>query len=170
MALEATSLEATVRRVVEFVRANLGQVLLYLVMRVLLTIAGAFILELGLLLGMLIALIPLGGIGAILWAVLHQAGTAGYALMIAGWVILGLLFFALLIAAAIMTFGYLHTFLQAYALYFFGGHYPPVGQYLEPLLPQPIYAYPGVPPEYYPPAQPAAPPVPEHKPDPDSNT
>jgi ABC-type nitrate/sulfonate/bicarbonate transport system permease component len=33
-----------------------------------------------------------------------------------------------------MLFGYVHAFLQAYALYFLGGRYPRVGAYLEPLL------------------------------------
>ncbi|AEU34861.1 DUF7544 domain-containing protein [Granulicella mallensis] len=179
MALEGTSLTETVRRVVSLVRAEPGQMFLYLVMRVLLAFAGALIFEMALFFGLLIALIPLGGLGVVLWAVLHHAGTGGHVLMIAGWVVLGIILFVLLVGAVIMALGYLHTFLQAYALYFLGGRYPLVGQYLEPLLPPPMYAYPGVPPGdysgHYPPAQPAeAPPSPAQEPDsnpePDSNT
>jgi hypothetical protein len=183
MALEGTPLTETVRRVFSLVRAEPGQMLLYLVMRVLLTFAGALIFEVALFFGLLIALIPLGGLGVVLWAALHHAGTGGHVLMIAGWVVLGIILFALLIMAVVVTFGYLHTFLEAYALYFLGGRYPLVGQYLEPLLPPPMYAYPGVPPGYYPghdpghypPAQPSeAPPSPAQQPnsnpEPDSNS
>src|SRR6202012_5893504 len=88
----------------------------------------------------------------VLWVALHHAGFVGHAFMITGWVILGGIFLVLLILACIMGSGYLYTFLQAYALYFLGGRYSLVGGYLEPLLPQPVYAYPGVPQGYYPPA------------------
>lgn len=178
MALEGTSLTETARRVFSLVRAEPGQTLLYLVMRVLLAFAGALIFEVALIFGLLIALIPLGGIGLVLWAALHHAGTGGHVLMIAGWVVLGIILFVLLVGAVIMALGYLHTFLQAYALYFLGGRYPQVGQYLEPLLPQPNYAYPGVPAGYdsgyYPPAQPSETPPspaqePSSKPEPDSD-
>jgi hypothetical protein len=183
MALEGTPLTETVRRVFSLVRAEPGQMLLYLVMRVLLTFAGALIFEVALFFGLLIALIPLGGLGVVLWAALHHGGTGGHVLMIASWVVLSIILFVLLIMAVVVTFGYLHTFLEAYALYFLGGRYPLVGQYLEPLLPPPMYAYPGVPPGYYPghdpghypPAQPSeAPPSPAQQPnsnpEPDSNS
>ena len=155
MALEGTPLTETVRRVVNLIRAEPGQVLIYLFMRFMLAFAGAIICEFALVFGLLIALIPLGGIGAVLWVALHHAGTAGYLFTIVGWVILGIIFLVLLFVACIMMFGYLYTFLQAYALYFLGGRYPLVGGYLEPLLPQPVYAYPGVPQGYYAPAPPA---------------
>ena len=152
MALEGTPLAKTVRRVASLVRAEPGQVLLYLIMRVVLMFAGTFILELVLAAGLLIALLPLGGMAAILWVALHQAGTAGYVFMVAGWVLLGGIFLALMFVACIMMFGYLNAFLQAYTLYFLGGRYPLVGSYIEPLLPQPAYAYPSAPQGYYPPA------------------
>jgi len=50
----------------------------------------------------------------------------------------------LLALAAVMLFGYVFTFLQAYALYFLGGRYPLVGAYLDPFLPPP-HGYPGPP-------------------------
>ena len=173
MALEGTPLSQTVRRVVSLVRAEPGQMLVYLIMRVVLMFAGAIILEFALGFVVLIALIPLGGIAAILWIALHNAGTAGYVVMIAGWVLLGIIFLALLLVACIMTFGYLQTFLQAYTLYFLGGRYPLVGSYIEPLLPQPVPAYPTAPQGYYPPAPSAGaqqPTTPEEWPrKPDSN-
>ena len=152
MALEGTPLPETVRRIVNLVRAEPGQILLYLFMRFVLAFAGAVIFEFALVFGLLIALIPLGGIAGILWVALHHASFVGHAFMITGWVVLGGIFLVLLIVACIMGSGYLYTFLQAYALYFLGGRYPLVGGYLEPLLPRPVYAYPGVPQGYYPPA------------------
>jgi len=173
MALEGTPLTETVRRVVDLTRAEPGQVLLYIFMRLVLGFAGAIVFEFALVFGLLIALVPLGGIAAILWVALHHAGFVGYAFMVVGWVILGIIFLVLLIVACIMGSGYLYTFLQAYALYFLGGRYPLVGGYLEPLLPQPVYAYPGVPQGYYPPVPPAEaqqPPLPEDGPrEPDPN-
>lgn len=173
MALEGTPLTETVRRVVQLIRAEPGQVLLYLFMRLVLGFAGAIVFEFALVFGLLIALIPLGGIGAILWVALHHAGFVGHAFMFTGWAVLGGILLVLLIVACIMGSGYLYTFLQAYALYFLGGRYPLVGGYLEPLLPRPMYAYPGVPQGYYPPAPPAEtqqPPLPEDEPrEPDPN-
>jgi len=164
MALEGTPLTETVRRVVDLVRAEPGQVLLYLFMRLVLGFAGAIVFEFALVFGLLIALVPLGGIAAVLWVAFHHAGFTGHAFMVVGWAMLGIIFLVLLFVACIMMFGYLYTFLQAYALYFLGGRYPLVGGYLEPLLPQPVYAYPSAPQGYYPPVPPAEaqqPPLPE---------
>jgi hypothetical protein len=157
MALESTSMSETVQRVWSLVRAEPGQVILYLLMRFLLGLAGSIVASVGLAIGAMIAAIPLGGAGALAWLSLRHAGLAGHVLMVGSWVVLGLVLAVLVILAAIMVFGYIYTFLQAYALYFLGGRYPLVGQYLEPFLP-PVYAYPPTAPVYpnYPP--PPAPP------------
>jgi hypothetical protein len=79
---------------------------------------------------------PLGGLGFGLWATLHTAGTAARAGMIGGWVILALALLTVLAIGAISLFGYLFTFLQAYAIFFLGGRYPLLGQLLvEPPAP-----------------------------------
>ena len=148
LALEGTPIRETVRRVWNLLRADTGQVLLYLLMRFILGLVAAFILEFGLALLCLIALIPLGGLAAVLWFSLHHGGLAGHILMIAGWVVLGVIFLIAFFIAAIISFGYFFTFLEAYALLFLGGRYPMVGQYLDWFLvppPQPI------PPPAYPP-------------------
>ena len=137
MALEGTPLGVTVKRVFGLVRAEPGQVLLYLVMRFVLAVAGAIAGEVALALGTLIALIPFGGAGVGLWLGFRHAGIGGHIVMIAGWVVLGLALLLLLILAAIMVLGSLYTFLQAYALYFLGGRYPLLGNYLEPAPPAP---------------------------------
>ena len=142
MALEATPMSVTVQRVWSLIRNEPGPVALYVLMRFLLGIAGSLAVDCILVIGALIALIPLGGAGLIAWLSLRHAGFAGHFIMIAIWVVLGLVLLVLLALAAVMLFGYVFTFLQAYALYFLGGRYPLVGAYLEPFSPPP-YPYPG---------------------------
>ena len=139
MALEGTPLRETVRRVIALTRAEPGQVALYLLLRFCLAIAGAFVSEVLIAVCALIVGAPLGGLGFGLWATLHTAGTAARAGMIGGWVILALALLTVIAIGAICLFGYLFTFLQAYAIFFLGGRYPLMGQLLTepppPFLP-----------------------------------
>lgn len=156
MALEATSLRETVARVRRLCRAEPGQVLLYLLLRFGLVLAGALAGELVIFLGALIALIPLGALAAILWVALRHAGLVAHIVMVGGWIVLGLVLLAAIVLAGVILFGILFCFLQAYALYFLGGRYPLVGQYLEPLLPHHPTSVPpyGLPPYATPPPPP----------------
>ena len=52
--------------------------------------------------------------------------------MVIGCVICGLILVVLTVAGAIAAFGYLATFLQAYALYFLAGRYPLLAEMLDP--------------------------------------
>jgi hypothetical protein len=136
MALEGTPLRETVRRVIALTRAEPGQVSLYLLLRFCLTAAGVFVSEMLIVLVGLLIGGPLAGVGFGLWATLHTAGTAARAGMVGGWVILGLALLAALAIGVICLFGYLFTFLQAYAIFFLGGRYPLMGQLLtEPPAP-----------------------------------
>ena len=141
MALEGTPLRETVRRVIGLARAEPGQVTLYILLRFCLATAGALIAQV--LIGILALIVgaPLGGLGYGLWAALHTGDAATRATMIAGWVILALALLTVVITAAISLFGYLFTFLQAYAIFFLGGRYPLMGQLLTeppaPLTPAP---------------------------------
>ncbi len=138
MALEGTPLRETVRRVVALVRAETGQVALYVLLRVCLAIGGT--LTSYLLLGVVALIVgaPLGGVGYGLWKEFHLAGAGAHAGMIAGWVLLALGLLAVVGVGVICLFGYLFTFLQAYAIFFLGGRYPLMGQLLtEPPAPLP---------------------------------
>lgn len=142
MALEGTPLSETVRRVVALTRAETGQVALYVLLRVCLGIAGTFVSYFFLGVLALIVGAPLGGVGFGLWRGLHLAGPGAHAGMIAGWVLLALALVAILAVGAICIFGYLFTFLQAYAIFFLGGRYPLMGQLLvEPPAPVSPAAY-----------------------------
>ena len=153
MALESTSLSETARRVWHLLRAEPGAVLLYVLMRFLLGIACALAADCVLFFAALIALIPFGGAAVIDWFSLRNASFAGHVAMITIWVVLGLVFLALLFLAAIMLLGYVFVFMQAYALYFLGGRYPLVGEYLAPFLPPP-HPYAAMPPIHPPPMVP----------------
>jgi len=52
--------------------------------------------------------------------------------MIAGAVVLGLCFYAVIVYLSLGTVGYLMALLNAYAIYFLGGRYPLLGSMLEP--------------------------------------
>ena len=152
MALESTSISETVERVFQLIIAEPAQVLLYLLMHLLMKFVGGICCALTVGIAALIAAIPLGGIGAVLWFTLHQGPMGLRIAMYAALAVLALLMLAVIILLAILTGGYLRTFLQAYALFFLGGRYPALGNYLEPFLPPPppVYAayppYPGYPP------------------------
>jgi len=157
MALESTPMGETASRIWRLVRAEPLQCLLYLIMRFVLNFAGTLCAEFILVFASLIALVPLGGLGVVDYFVLHNAGIGGKVLMVLIWVLLGALFFVLFFAALIMLVGYILTFLQAYALYFLGGRYPLLGQYLAPFWPASHRIIP--PPAYEPPPVPSAPPA-----------
>jgi hypothetical protein len=154
MALESTSMGETVRRVWNMLRAEPGQVLLYLLMRFVLGFVGSLCSNFILVIGILIACIPFGLVGGLNYALLHNAGTGGLVAMWLIFVLLGLVFLALIIIAAIILSGYVLTFIQAYALYFLGGRYPLLGQYLAPYWP--ASHNPPPPPAYEPPPAPPA--------------
>jgi hypothetical protein len=134
MALEGTPLDETAWRVLRLLRAEPGQVLLFLLMRFVMGLAGAIASGIAIGFCVLVALIPLGGLAVGLWFGLHPGGLISHVVMGAGWVVLGAMFLAAVLMAAMLFQGYLYTFLQAYALYFLGGHYAKVGEYLEPFV------------------------------------
>jgi hypothetical protein len=155
MALEGTPLRETIRRVVALTRAEPGQVSLYVLLRFCLAVAGAFVSQMVIAIAAIIIGAPLAGLGFGLWKAFHLGDTAARAGMIGGWVVLALALLAVIAIAAISLFGYVFTFLQAYAIFFLGGRYPLMGQLLtEP----PIPISPAPRPQVWTPA-PAAPPV-----------
>jgi hypothetical protein len=148
MALEATSISETIRRVVSLVRSETGSVVLYLIMRFLLALSGAIMSYIALLLSAFLLAIPLGAMAFGEWALWHRTQGAANILMILGWVALGVIFVVAFLLLAITLLGAVLTFIQAYALYFLGGRYPLLGNLLEPGP-----AYPFTPPPVFPSAE-----------------
>ena len=138
MALEDTTLSETLHRILRFIRQEPGQVALYVLMRFLLAFGWALASYLAIAVITLILLIPLGGIGYLLYASLHHAGAAAHLLMFAGWAVLGLILASVVLVAFLLAFGFCFTFLQAYAIYFLAGRYPLLASLLEPGPGQPF--------------------------------
>jgi hypothetical protein len=142
MALEGTPLSETVRRVVALTRAEPGQVSLYVLLRFCLATAGALVSQVLIGIAALIVGAPLAALGFGLWRAFHLGDATARAGMIGGWVLLALVLVAVIAVAAITLFGYLFTYLQAYAIFFLGGRYPLMGQLLTeppaPISPAPV--------------------------------
>jgi hypothetical protein len=152
MALEGTSLQETVMRVIRLIRAEPLQILIFIVMKVIIRLVAGIAIGIAFAIGALILLIPFGGLGGILWAALHKGGGA---FLVAMWFLIALLTFAylaIMLIAAFMCVGITGTFFQAYALYFLGGHYPLLGEILQPA---PVPTPPGF---FYPPFPAQSPP------------
>ena len=130
LVLENTPLREAVSRVLRLCRLEPGQVVLFLLMRFVMGLAGALASYLVILTATLLACIPLGGAAFALYAVFKHAGTGGHLLMVAGWIVLGLILAAFVIMQFITLLGYMVTFLQAYVVYFLAGRYPLLGEVL----------------------------------------
>jgi hypothetical protein len=122
-------------------RREPGSVLFYLLMKFVLSLAFGIAAELCIALTVLIAAIPLGLVGGILWFALHQAGPVGTAIMYISFALLGAIALAVLFVAAVCVLAAVLTFYQAYALYFVGGRIPNLGNLIEP-PPPPIMQIP----------------------------
>jgi hypothetical protein len=156
MALEATPLRETVARVLRLLRAEPMQVFLFIVMQVVLRIAIGIGIGIVFLIGALIALIPFGILGGILWAALHSGPVGVKAVMWCGIAILAIAYVAIFLVASFMCAGITGSFFQAYSIYFLAGRYPLLGEILQPLpepAPMPFYYPP-------PPFNPGPPPAP----------
>jgi hypothetical protein len=132
MALEDAGIGETLRRLWSLLSAEPAQTLFYLFMKFLLAIAGAIANYFTLIASTLILLIPLGGASIGLWLGLRHSGIVGHLLMVGGWIVAGLILLAAMAGVGIIAFGFLLTFLQAYAIYFLGGRYPLLGEILDP--------------------------------------
>jgi hypothetical protein len=158
MAIEDAPLESAFGRFFRLLGARFWTVALYLVLR--------FVLQLGLSwAGGVVILIVLavaggGGFagGFVLYQSLWHLGGGAAALFILYCVVAGLLLIGLYLLTMMVLYGLVMVFLQSYAAYFFGTHYPELGNRLEPgpLTPAP---YPG-PPAAAPPMGPPLPQVP----------
>jgi hypothetical protein len=146
MALEGTSLQETVTRVVRLIRAEPLQVLIFVVMKIIIQVVAGIAIGIALVICGLILLIPFGGIGGVMWAALHHGDVATRLSMWFLIALLALAYIAIMFVAVFMCGGVTGTFFQAYALYFLGGYYPLLGDILQPaVVPPPGFYYPPLP-------------------------
>jgi hypothetical protein len=132
IALEDLRLGAALLRLEHFVKESPGEVTLYLLLKFALCIALGFVGELLLFLAMLVSAVPFAVVGVPLYFLLHGHGTGATILLALAALVGGLAMFAWLFVLCAAIFGYVHVFLQSYALYFMGGRYQLLGNLLEP--------------------------------------
>jgi hypothetical protein len=140
IALEDATLSDALGRFLQLVKTEPLPMLAFIGFKVLLAIAGVIAMEVALIIAEIVGAIPLGLLAFVGWYLFRSSGLIGHTLMIAGAITLGLVLIAFLIYISLLVIGCMHTFFQAYALYFLGGRYPLLGDLLEPPSP-------GVPPE-----------------------
>jgi len=132
MVFEGATARAALSSASRLFRQEPGDVLLFFLMKLVLTIATGIAAELCILAVTFVAAIPLALIGGILWVLLHNAGPFGTACLYASLGILALIFLACLLVAGLCIVGAVLVFYQAYTLYFLGGRIPALGNLLEP--------------------------------------
>jgi hypothetical protein len=125
MALEDASIQDALTDVWDDIQAEPWQYLFFLLLRFLLTIAASIVAVIALMIPFLI----LGGIGLVLVLML-KAASSGLAVLfgVPAAILLGLIF----LLAFIGVSGTIGTFRRNYALLFYGGRYPPLGNILQP--------------------------------------
>lgn len=137
LALEDAPLSVAFSRFFELLRTRFWWVALYLLFRYLLELGIAMVG--GIVLFLVILILGGGGaaIGFVLYHALWHSGPAGTAIFILFCVLAGLLFFAVYSFFTIVLYGYIAVVKQCYADYFYGSHYPPLGDRMGPLAPIP---------------------------------
>ena len=132
IALENAPLVTALARLTDLLQDEPGEVFLYLLLRTVMVLFSVIAGEILLSIIMVISIIPFGLVGGLLWLLLHHAGPAGMAVLVlaglVGGVVLGVWFLFL----AIVVFGTICLFYQAFGLYFYGGRYPLLGNLLDP--------------------------------------
>jgi hypothetical protein len=130
MALEDASIQDSLTDVWGDIEAEPWQFLFFLLLRFLLTVAASIIAVIAL----IIPFVVLGGIGLVL-VLLLKAASGGLAVLfgVPAAILLGGLFFLAFIGVS----GTIGAFRRNYALLFYGGRYPPLGNILQPPLPPP---------------------------------
>ena len=157
MALEGVPAFEALRRAKTIVKREPGQVALFLLLQMLLTIAMAVGAEILIFFAVLISLVPVGLVGGGAWLALRHAGPGGTAVLIGLGVALGLMFLCWAVCLGFGLLGPVYVFSQAYSLYFLGGRYPLLGDLLDETTPAPEFL---ADPAYVPPPPVIGPPEP----------
>jgi hypothetical protein len=132
LVFDGATLRQGVTGAVELIRREPGSVLLYFLMKFVLTMVAGIAAELCIVAAVLIAGIPVSLIGGGLWILFRHAGPLGTVFLYTSFGLLGLIFFSCLMIAIVCIVGVVLVFYQAYALYFLGGRISPLGDLLEP--------------------------------------
>ena len=149
MALEGVSAFEGWSRLWKMVQSEKGGYAGYAGMKLLLSIAAAFIFGILTLIVLLVVLIPVGGLGAIGLLVGHAAGigVAWNVFTITLAIVAGCVFLLAFMYCASLISVPAIVFFPAYSIYFFAGRYPPLGNLIYPVPPvPPVMPLPAIPP------------------------
>ena len=142
LALEDLSFGNTFQRAWQIFRSDIPAMLLFLLLEPLLLMVLGIGGLLCIVIATFIAAIPFAIVGGLLWLLVHKTTVGALVLLglFAGLAALVLLVWFLLCELAVI--GSLYTFARAWSLYFIGGRYPMLGQYLEPTVAVPVWTPP----------------------------
>ena len=140
IALENASISEALGGFGQVVKADPGELFLYMLLKIALAIAFCIGGYIAMFLAEIATFIPCAIVGGIAWLVLRNFGLPGKVLLGVGAFLLFLLIIAWIFYLAIAALGYVLAFFQAYALYFLGGRYPLLGNLLEPPPAAPVTA------------------------------
>ena len=140
MALEGTTFGEAWRKVWAMVKNEPGSTAGYVGMKIVLSIATAFIFGIIILIAALFVIIPLGGIGVVSVLAGKAAGLTWTPLTITLVVALAAIFIGLLLFVVSVVSAPVSVFFPAYGLYFFAGRYQPLHDRLFPPPPAPPVA------------------------------
>ena len=162
MAIDDAPLESAFGRFFALLKRDFGSVFVYVLLRFAVGIGLTWILMLILFMGLAVAGFAIFGIGMLLYHALWTS-TLGQVVCVALAIMVGLVAIAVYLMAIVSVYGVAAVFKQSYAVYFFGGRYPALGDRLEPPMAIPtVEPLPPLPPPEFPPMTPPigeAPPV-----------
>jgi hypothetical protein len=132
MAIENAPLESAFRRFFRLFSERAGAVLLYLVLRFVVALGLSWVLIMVVLMVLMLLALGGAGVGFLLFHSLWHSGLGGQAVFVAYCIAAVLVLLAFYFFALVAIYGTVAVFKQSYAAYFFGSHYPELGDRLEP--------------------------------------
>jgi hypothetical protein len=134
MAVEDAPLESAFGRFFRLLKAEPGAVAIYVLLRFAVGIALTWALMLVLFAVLVAGGLLLFGAGTLLYHALWTS-LVGQVICVSLAIVVGLIVVAVYLLAIISIYGTAAVFKQAYAVYFFGGRYPELGERVEPPAP-----------------------------------
>ena len=133
MAIEDAPIERSIGRFLRLLREHFGQTVLYFILR--LVIVMGLALAGGLAAFLVTAVVAGFGVGGgfLVYHGIAHAGAAGMVVFVLYCIVVGLAVLALSLVAMVTVNGIIGIFKQCFAAYFYGSHYPELGDRLEPL-------------------------------------
>jgi hypothetical protein len=132
MALEDADIMTSLGRLKSLIEQELGAVALYMLLRLIVSFVLSIALIFAWVIALMISAIPFAIIGCVLYFPLHKAGLAGMAVMVMGFVVMGLIGIAWGLCTLIAVVGWKQTYFQTYAACFYAGRYPKLNDVMDP--------------------------------------